>query len=119
LHFLADPEGEIERVERVRPENGEIEIYTPDEFSRLLSVADDDFLPCLLVGGLAGLRSSEIERLDWKEIWLAERFIEVKKGKTKTASRRLVPVVDSLAAWLTPLANPNRIREHGRASTWP
>ena len=27
------------------------------------------------------------------------------KGKTKTASRRLVPVVDSLAAWLTPLAS--------------
>jgi len=37
------------------------------------------------------LRSAEIERLDWSEIHLAERFIEV-KGEIEDPSRRLVPL---------------------------
>ncbi len=49
---------------------------------------------------LAGLRTAEIERLDWREINLASKFIEVKTKKAKTRARRLVPIVPALAAWL-------------------
>ncbi len=98
---------ELERVERLIPDNGEIEIYTPEEIIRLIKAADKDFLPSLLLGGFAGLRSSEIERLDWREVHLAERFIEIKKKKTKTASRRLISIVDNLAEWLAPFAKQN------------
>ena len=84
-----------------------IEIYTPEEFIRLIKAADKDFLPSLLLGGFAGLRSSEIERLDWRELHLDERFIEIKKKKTKTASRRLVPILDNLSEWLAPFAKQN------------
>lgn len=102
--YLLKDHDELDRVEKLRPDNGEIAIYTPDEFSRLLRAANAEFLPSLAIGGFAGLRSSEIERLDWKEVRLEERFIEIKKGKTKTASRRLVPVVENLAEWLAPFA---------------
>lgn len=102
--YLLKDHDELDRVEKLRPDNGEIEIYTPDEFSRLLNAASEDFLPSLAIGGFAGLRSSEIERLDWNEVHLDERFIQIKKGKTKTASRRLVPIVENLAAWLAPFA---------------
>jgi len=110
--YVQKDHDELDRVEKLRPDNGEIEIYTPDEFRRLLLAANAEFLPSLAIGGLAGLRSSEIERLDWTEVRLDERFIEIKKGKTKTASRRLVPVVENLAEWLAPFA-----KHHG--PVWP
>jgi len=80
--------------------------------ARLLGAATKEFLPALAIGGFAGLRSPEIERLEWQEINLVERFIEVKKGKSKTAARRLVPITDNLAAWLGPYANC-------RGRVWP
>ena len=102
--YLLKDHDELDRVEKLRPDNGEIEIYTPDEFRRLLMAANTEFLPSLAIGGFAGLRSSEIERLEWTEVRLDEGFIEIKKGKTKTASRRLAPIVENLAEWLAPFA---------------
>jgi site-specific recombinase XerD len=95
-------------TERVKVRNGEIEIYKPVEITRLLEAARvnfPDFLPCIALGALAGLRSAEIERLEWSDIDLAGRLITVGASKAKTASRRIVPINDSLAAWLAPYAN--------------
>ncbi len=105
--YLPRDHDELDRVEKLKVVNGEIEIYTPDEFSRLLKVCEHDFLPCLAIGGFAGLRSSEIERLDWSDVSLPDRFIQIRKGKTKTASRRLVPIAENLAQWLSALAKPS------------
>jgi hypothetical protein len=41
-------------------------------------------------------------RLDWSEVDLAGGYIEVKANKARTGSRRLVPVLDNLKAWLAP-----------------
>ena len=90
----------MEQVERLRDAGGDIEIYKPGEMARLLKAADQDFLPCLALGGFAGLRSSEIERISWAEIDLSDGFIEIKRGKTKTKTRRIVPITDNLAIWL-------------------
>jgi integrase len=87
-------------VENVKIHNGEIEIFTPSEIARLLAAAEPDFLPSLALGAFSGLRSAEIERLDWKDIHLAERHIVIGKDAAKTASRRIVPIADNLAAWL-------------------
>lgn len=92
----------VEGVERVKVRAGDTLIYTPLELSRLLRAASPEFLPCLAIGAFAGLRSAEIERLEWSDIDLAGRFITVSAGKSKTASRRMVPICNALAAWLTP-----------------
>jgi integrase len=60
-------------------------------------------VPVLAIGAFAGLRSAEIERLDWTEINLVQRHIEVKAKKSKTRSRRLAPISDNLASWLIPI----------------
>ena len=52
----------------------------------------------------AGLRSAEIERLEWKDIDLKQRHIVVGASAAKTASRRIVPIAENLAAWLAPCA---------------
>jgi integrase len=102
--YLPKEWDELERLEKVKVRRGDIEIFTPSELSKLLEAASPKFIPALAIGAFSGLRTAEIERLDWKEIHLAERFIEVTAGKAKTASRRIAPISDNLAAWLAPYA---------------
>lgn len=95
----------IAHTERVEVRNGgAVEIYTPAELAKLLAAAPADFLPALALGAFAGLRSAEIERLEWPDVDLASGHITVAAEKAKTASRRIVPISPALAAWLTPHA---------------
>ena len=97
-----DELGRMEKV-RVRRTNP-IEVFTPEEIAKLLASAPSRYLPALAIGAFAGLRTSEVEQLDWSNVHLAERFIEISAKMAKTASRRIVPVSDNLAAWLAPYA---------------
>ena len=94
---------EVEDVALAREENGEIEIFRPEELANLLETADAALIPFLAIGAFAGLRHAELQRLDWSEVRLDDSFIEVKASKAKTASRRLVPIQDNLKQWLMPL----------------
>lgn len=91
---------EVERIERPKVRGSEIAIYRPEEFARLLAAASAEFLPALAIAGFAGLRSAEVERLDWHDVDLASGFITVGVAKAKTATRRVVPIGEALAAWL-------------------
>jgi integrase len=91
-------------TEKVKIRNGEIGVFRPEEIARLLTAADEDFRPCLALGAFAGLRTAEIERLAWEDIDLAGRMIKIGASKSKTASRRIVPIHDNLAGWLAPYA---------------
>lgn len=93
-----------EGVEAVKVNGGSVEVFTPEELAKLLAAAAPDFRPCIALGAFAGLRSAEIERLDWADVDLAGRHIVVGRDKAKTATRRVVPVGDALAAWLAPYA---------------
>ena len=86
-------------------DDGAIEIFTPAEILALLKAAPVDFQPVVAIGAFAGLRTAEIERLDWADIDLSGGFIEVKAKKAKTRSRRLVPILPNLAQWLAPFAS--------------
>jgi integrase len=77
-------------------------ILTPDQFARLLSESTEDTLPVNAIGGFAGLRSSELERLDWREVHFESGLIEVTADKAKTSKRRLVKIEPCLAQWLEP-----------------
>jgi integrase len=95
----------ITSTERVKAKNGDaVEIFTASEITKLLASADDDFRPCLALGAFAGLRSAEIERIEWSDIDLKGGHIHVAADKAKTASRRLVPIVPNLKEWLLPMA---------------
>ncbi|MEO7675943.1 MAG: site-specific integrase [Verrucomicrobiota bacterium] len=81
-----------------------IGIYAPDEMCAILAAADDTIVPALAIAAFAGLRLAEVSRLDWRDVRLAERLIVVGAENAKTAARRLVPISENLAAWLTPHA---------------
>ncbi|PWT78410.1 MAG: hypothetical protein C5B58_15325 [Acidobacteria bacterium] len=107
-----------------------IGILTPEQFAKVLETTSEETLPYWIIGGFAGLRRAEIERLEWKDVhfdlekyrtftaatatgnkeaiakaekeWRAGSLIEVPAIKSKTASRRFVQIQDGLAAWLEP-----------------
>ncbi|MEO6739744.1 MAG: site-specific integrase [Chthoniobacteraceae bacterium] len=60
-------------------------------------------LPHIVIGAFSGIRSAEIERLDWCDILWDRGYIEIKAAKAKTKARRLVPLLPNLRAWLEPM----------------
>ena len=102
--YLA-PTHRLIEADAMRPERANtaaVELYTPDELAALLAAADDTFRPIIAIGGLAGLRTAELLRLDWADVWRVAGHIEVTAGKAKTRQRRLVEICPALAAWLEP-----------------
>ena len=105
----------LEGISRQR-EHSTIEIYTPQEMVALLLAASGNKLLSIALRGFAGLRSAEIERLQWNQIRLgAEPHLIVNADQAKTRSRRLVPISDNLAAWLAPHAKEVRFRVAARS----
>ncbi len=78
----------------------DIEIFTAEEVTKILAAVRRDALPALAIGAFAGIRTAEVCRLDWAQVNLEKGLIEIKKGKAKTRSRRLVPITPNLALFL-------------------
>ena len=98
--YLAKGNDEMNVVRPVNDRDGAIEVFTPSELIEVLAGASERMIPFIVIGAFAGIRRAEIERLDWTEIRFEEGFIEIGASKAKTASRRLVPIVENLRQWL-------------------
>jgi integrase len=99
----------VESMAQVRVKLDDVTIFTPEEMARLLHHAPPHIVPILAIGAFAGIRMAELNRLDWKAVDLERRIIEIRAGQAKTASRRVIPISDNLAAWLSPLEKKGRI----------
>ena len=95
------------RTAKAKVVRGAPEILTCTQAVALLNACESDTLPFVAISLFAGLRAAEMERLDWAEVDLAGGHIEVKSAKSKTGSRRLIPISKNLAAWIQPLARLN------------
>ena len=94
-----------DKIASAKKRTGAIEIFSPNQIAALLAGADDETRPFIALGAFAGLRSSEIERLDWSNIDLQRNYVTVHAHKG-TAQRRLVPILTNLREWLLPIAKP-------------
>lgn len=79
-------------------------IFTPAQLAAVLKAASPEILPFFALGAFAGLRSSEIQRLTWSEIDFARQIILPSADQTKSAKRRIVPMLPNLLAFLKPYA---------------
>jgi len=95
---------ELSEISTPRKQHAPIGIYTPVEMRAILTAADKTVAPALAIAAFAGLRLAEVSRLNWRDVRLSEKLIVVGAENAKTAARRLVPISDNLAAWLTPHA---------------
>lgn len=114
-HAPRDVIDEVEAVERPHVTPSPTLIFTPDELRELFAAAKESLIPWLAVGAFCGLRSAEILRLDWRDVNLQRRILEVKAGNAKTAQRRHIPLCDAAVQWLTPhVKNEGRVACHVR-----
>lgn len=56
---------EVQAVQRAKEDNGEIKIFSPAELRLIFSAARAELVPWLAIAAFAGLRTSELQRLDW------------------------------------------------------
>ena len=89
----------------VKVKDREVQIYTPAEMAALVSAADADFLPWLLLIGFGGLRREELAKgLRWDAVDFNRRTIIVPAVIAKTGKKRKIDMAGNLAAWLAPYA---------------
>ena len=98
----SNPVGTVEQIGTNG--DGAIQIFAPEEIAALLKAASKEFLPVVAIGAFAGVRAAEIERLDWRDVDLADGLIHIAAAQAKTRSRRLVPILPNLSQWLAPYA---------------
>lgn len=93
---------EADDIAKAKDYGSAVGILAPDQFAPIVLAAPERIRLFFVLGAFAGLRSSEVLRLDWREINLDRRLITVAPEKAKTATRRLVPILPNLEAWLAP-----------------
>jgi integrase len=98
---------EADDTARAKDRGGKIGILKPEDLARVLPSAPQIERLFLSLGAFTGMRSSEILRLDWEDLNFERNFIIVAAEKTKTATRRLVPILPNLRAWVLPLRRPS------------
>jgi integrase len=102
-HYL--PKGqdtEADDVPKLKERGGKIGILTPAQLELLLKKSRQDFQLYFALGAFTGMRTSEIMRLDWADVNFERGHIIIAAEKTKTATRRLVPIQPNLMQWLIP-----------------
>jgi integrase len=96
--------------------DGKPGILSVEQTAALLEAASPEILPYIAIGAFAGLRASEIERLDWSDINFEENEIAV-SSESKTGERH-VDMLPNLRAWLLPYCKhsgkitPEQFRAH-------
>ncbi len=84
---------------RVRvPAKHRIEIFSPGELRRLLAFCPESMIPAFVIAAFAGIRTAEIQRLDWADI--REDYIIVGAHASKVQERRIVQIPENLKEWL-------------------
>jgi integrase len=94
------------RVKTPKVIMGEPEVYTVDEMRRMLQAAcglPEKFhwvLHYLVLGGFSGLRTSEIHRLEWKDVLPEHGCVRMSRAITKTGTRRMAQIPPNAVEWL-------------------
>lgn len=97
-------ETEAEHLREAPDRDSNVEIYQPEDMQAILDGLPDKWVPFAAICAFAGCRVAEVHRLDWKDVDLEERHITVESSKSKTGKRRVVPISDTLYAYLKPYA---------------
>ncbi len=112
------PRGHIASADlaRASERKAAVQIFSPDELKALLHAAmnppadkpgintryleDQGILPLLVLGAFAGLRTAEVERQLWTDIYIDSGELVVTAEKGNTAQNRIVPISENLKQWL-------------------
>lgn len=116
--YLPDGITEADRLDKIDRGQGDVHVLTPAQMQTLLDNVRFEFLPWLVIGGFAGIRSEEIapdpkskkSPLMWEDFKWTRKLIDLRRetaktGKKRRPQRRLIPIQDNLFEWLRPWHN--------------
>ena len=95
-----DRETEAKWLEKPKLVGRPIQIFTTGELTELLEATEGQCQLAIALGAFTGIRSAEMLRLNWEDFNWGEEVIDLGSDQTKTASRRLVPILPALKAWI-------------------
>src|SRR2546426_3638768 len=113
-YVVRDVVDEICEIGSPKVQVAEIGVFTPQQIKSILVSSPTELLPALAIGAFCGLRTAELQRLDWREGKLDQGVIIVGANKAKTASRRVGPISENCARWLRP-----HVKKEGTVSPAP
>lgn len=90
-----DKKTEADHLEAIKERAGAVQFYRPQDAARIIANSEGKGRLAVALGAFAGLRSSEMMRLEWNHI--GAKYITLGAEKNKTATRRLVPILPPLA----------------------
>ncbi len=115
---------ELEAIEKPKPRPNPTLVFSPADLREIFAALVDhrpDLIPAVAIAAFCGLRTAEVQRLDWREVRFAQGCVEVPALKSKTASRRVVSLCDAAKSWLAryaqtegpvcPVTGENRLYE--------
>jgi integrase len=101
-------ENPASKILPIKVDRNEPEILTVEQSKALIKAAQHYkhgvLLPYIAIGLFAGLRPTELSRLDWQRIDLKDHTITLGADMAKMRAKRIIELSDNLVAWLTPLA---------------
>ena len=112
-HLSRNNETEAKWLEKPRRRSRPIQIFTSGELRELLAASSGQARLAIAIGAFAGIRSAEILRLNWENFKWEQQVIDIGSDQTKTASRRLAPILPPLREWISPF-----VKERGRLLTY-
>jgi integrase len=106
-------ETEAKWLEKPRRRSRPIQIFTSGELREILAASSGQARLAIAIGAFAGIRSAEILRLNWENFKWEQEVIDIGSDQTKTASRRLAPILPPLRQWVEPFN-----KQQGRLLTY-
>lgn len=116
--YLPDQLTAADKLDKIERTPGDVHILSPSQMRALLDHVRIEFLPWLVIGAFAGIRSEEIapdpkskkSPLSWQDFKWTRRLIDLRRetaktGKKRRPQRRLIPIQDNLFEWLRPWHN--------------
>lgn len=101
-HLPEERRSVAERIARIKAGH-DVVTWSIEEAELILEHVSPFWLPCEVVGLFAGLRKSEILRLDWSAFkWDMGVIAVTRKIARKSRVDRLVPIQPNLSTWLEP-----------------
>ena len=100
-------ENPVRKVEQAHVFSKEIAVYSPEQVGSMMASAEThepELVPFLAISFFAGVRRSEVLRMNWSFVHLDKKYIRLPKTITKTRQGRHIPIEPNLALWLAPHA---------------
>jgi integrase len=115
------PTNPVEQLEKPTVTETSPGVLTVKQAQALLKVCAEgeaEMLPAVAIGLFAGLRTEELDLLDWKHVDLRQRNIHVPPEIAKTREGRDVEIHPTLRAWLLPHAQADGKLAPAKSYDW-